>query len=211
MQWTESRESFLSAVAALPSLFDAVDDWTVPALGEWRAAGLAGHILRGVRTPVRYLAEPEPTAGPLRDAAAYYLAYLRWREEDPDAADAAVARRGMEEVSGLDPHQLTRELHEAEAAVKAALQGITGDRKITTPFGVMRVVDYLRTRTLEVTVHGLDLARAAGIDWHPPELAVADTLRLLAELARELGRGESLVLLLTGRTVPADAVLPVLR
>ena len=74
----------------------------------------------------------------------------------------------------------------------------------------MRIQDYLRTRTLEVTVHSLDLARATKVDWRPPETATEDAL-LLTEISLERGHGDQLLLALTGRNGTASEALPVLR
>ena len=40
---------------------------------------------------------------------------------------------------------------------------------VTTAGGGMRVSDYLPTRTFELTVHCLDIARATGLDFVPPD------------------------------------------
>jgi uncharacterized protein (TIGR03083 family) len=123
--------------------------------------------------------------------------------------DAEVAKRGIEEFAGIEPDQYSRLFRTAVAAARAALQGIHGDRKVATPFGAYRIQDYLRTRTFEVVVHSIDIARAAGIEWHPPDRAVNDALTLLVDLARLTGDAEGLLLALTGRDVsPDDPTMP---
>lgn len=211
MLWVEVHDTFLEAVEALTDLTDEISDYSVPALGSWDARALTGHMLRSVTAPVRHLANPEPDSGPLPSAAAYYLAYLEWRRADSDTADAEVAARGEHELDGIEPERFSSLFRASAAAARAALQGITGDRKVTTPFGAMRIQDYLRTRTLEVTVHGIDLARATGVDWSPPDTGTEDSLLLLTEISLQSGRGNQLLLALTGRDVDASAALPVLR
>ena len=210
MLWVEVHDTFLEAVEALPDLTEQISDFSVPALGEWDARALTGHMLRSVTAPVRHLADPEPEAGPLPSAADYYLAYLAWRRADSESADAEVASRGEHELDGIEPERFTSLFRASAAAARAALQGITGDRKVTTPFGAMRIQDYLRTRTLEVTVHGLDLARATDTPWTPPETGTETSLLLLTEISLQGGSGNELLLALTGRDV-ASQVLPVLR
>ena len=210
MLWVEVHDTFLEAVEALPDLTEQISDFSVPALGEWDARALTGHMLRSVTAPVRHLADPEPEAGPLPSAADYYLAYLEWRRADSESADAEVAARGEHELDGIEPDRFTSLFRASAAAARAALQGITGDRKVTTPFGAMRIQDYLRTRTLEVTVHGLDLARATNVAWTPPETGTETSLLLLTEISLQGGNGNELLLALTGRDV-VSGVLPVLR
>jgi hypothetical protein len=64
----------------------------------------------------------------------------------------------------------------------------------------MPLVDYLPTRTFELTVHSLDLARALGVD--PPEVltpAVTACCELAGGLAGRRPHAADLLLLLTGR------------
>jgi hypothetical protein len=70
---------------------------------------------------------------------------------------------------------------------------------VTTAGGGMRVSDYLPTRTFELTVHSLDIARATGLDFTPPTDALADTLALASASALRQGLGTDVLLALTGR------------
>ncbi len=124
--------------------------------------------------------------------------------------DAAVAARGRESVAALGD--------DAGAAFAAAadrvgdlLDGVDGSLVVATPIGSIRLADYLRTRVMELVMHGLDLATAIGVEWHPPRPALTDTLRLLAEAAVRVGRGEDLARLLGGRLEDPAEVLPVIR
>lgn len=203
MLWSEVHDDYLDVVDRLPDLIDQVKDFSVPGLGSWDLAGLCGHLLRSVRTPVRYLADPEPMDGPGIGAAQYLAAYLDRRRDDP-TLDSVVAQRGIDEFAGIDPGQFPRLFRTAASAARAALQGIQGARKVGTPYGTYRLQDYLRTRTFEAVVHSLDVANSAGIEWRPPQPAVNDALLLLVDLAQVTGRAESLLLRLTGRTAGLD-------
>lgn len=77
----------------------------------------------------------------------------------------------------------------------------SGDETVSTPFGRMRLADYLATRALELTVHSADLARALGIDL-PAETRAASVpaLRLCAELATDATAADALAAL-TGRSL----------
>ena len=65
----------------------------------------------------------------------------------------------------------------------------------------MRLRQYLPTRTFELVVHGLDIARAAGLP-NPGYSAglLTAVLELAAAAAVLGGRGPELLLALTGRT-----------
>ena len=65
--------------------------------------------------------------------------------------------------------------------------------------GTMALADYLRTRNLEVVVHGLDLAKALGLDWTPPRDSAADAFALLGEIAVDRGVANNVLPALTGR------------
>ncbi len=68
----------------------------------------------------------------------------------------------------------------------------------------MRLIDYLPTRTFELTVHTCDLAAALGQVVEVPEAAAAESLNLLGELAIRAGRAAPLLLAATGRgSLPA--------
>ena len=64
----------------------------------------------------------------------------------------------------------------------------------------MRLSNYLPTRSFELVVHGLDIARAARVaePGYPPEL-VTEVLQVAAAAAVLGGRGTELLLALTGR------------
>jgi hypothetical protein len=70
---------------------------------------------------------------------------------------------------------------------------------LTTVAGPMRLVDYLPTRTFELVVHGLDIARAAGVEATYPEPVVTQAVTLAGQVAVSTGRGPDLLLALTGR------------
>ena len=78
------------------------------------------------------------------------------------------------------------------------------DPLVTTVLGGMRLSNYLPTRSFELVVHGLDIARAAELPepGYPPEL-VTEVLQVAAAAAVLGGRGTELLLALTGRdTLP---------
>ena len=70
--------------------------------------------------------------------------------------------------------------------VEHLVAAASGDEVVATPFGRMRLADYLETRSLELTVHSADLARALGLDLTAETRAASvHALRLCADLATE--------------------------
>ena len=133
-----------------------------------------------------YLAAPTDAVD-VEDPAGYFVEVLLTTTHDEVAERGRVAGRAL----GEDPAGSVRQ-YAAEAT--AALAAADGSTVVKTPAGGMRLLDYLPTRTFELTVHSLDLIAAIGV--HRPLAAepVAAATRLSVELA--IRRGSALELLL---------------
>ncbi|PPH46473.1 mycothiol maleylpyruvate isomerase [Rathayibacter sp. AY1C9] len=186
---------FESAAAALIGLLAQVreDQWEQPGLGVWDVRGLAGHASRAVLTVEAYLLAPEPPEPTIEDALDYYAA-LAGNVADP----AAVARRGVEAglLLGDRPAQALAEA--AGRAVELVAAQRPG-RLVAVGGHAIELDEYLRTRLLELVVHTLDLSRATGIPHVLPAEAVEACIALTGGLAARAGRGEELLLALSGR------------
>ncbi|PYG02069.1 TIGR03083 family protein [Georgenia satyanarayanai] len=184
------------------------EDWERPALGVWDVRALVGHTTRALTTVVDYLAAAEPADGAdVLTAPEYFAAFAA--SPDKEAADDAVAARGRAAGVGLGsgPAARTAELVEE---VADALGGVAARRLVQTRFGHLRLEEYLRTRTFELVVHGLDLARALELpDGLLPAPAVAGALELATQTAAASGHGPHVLAALTGRSPlpPGFAVL----
>lgn len=172
-----------------------------PGLGIWSVRDLLGHTTRAYLTIESYLAAPESDAPWIASATDYFAAARR-------ATDASsVAARGVAAGVELGAHPGDMALTIARR-VEELVTASSGDETVSTPFGQMRLADYLATRALELTVHSADLARALGTDL-PAETRAASVpaLRLCAELATDATAAEALAAL-TGR--PLTGTLSVL-
>jgi len=188
-QFALAAGSFAQLVARLPS-----DSWQGPGLGEWDLRALVGHTSRSLITVSTYLATRAERED-VRTAADYYL------HVTPAALGidpAAVAERGR---------QAGRDLGDSPAAtvdslVDKALADVAaaGDPLIEVIGGLgIRLSTYLPTRTFELAVHGMDIARAAGVTYEPPDGVLAEATALAAQVAVASGHGEAVLLALTGR------------
>jgi uncharacterized protein (TIGR03083 family) len=179
----------------------------------WTVLELLCHIRIGAGRLAGMLAEPEPSPGPLVPAPGYYRPDQRFsavvnndRVEAAQRAAAGLAGRAAAQAFG----QVWRD---ALVLVERAPQ----ERVVLTRHGDrMLLAEFLRTRVLELAVHGLDLAVGLG---RPPWITdsaatvVQDLLlpgTAAAALRRESGWDQvTLIAKATGRlpTTPADAVL----
>jgi len=169
------------------------DQWELPGLGLWTVRSLVGHTSRAVQTVIDYLALDEPDTISIATAEQYYA------HVTPDAAaSAAVARRGIESglALGDDP---VRTIIAANKRVLVRLGEQRLDRRVAVRGGNMPLQEYLRTRLFELVVHTMDVERATRIRPAFPEGAVRDCARLAAGIAADAGRGEDLLLAMTGR------------
>src|SRR5207248_5485457 len=103
--------------------------------------------------------------------------------EDPVATIRGVGGRALDLVRSTDGD---------------ALIAIIGERG-------MRFEEYVRTRTLELVVHGIDLARAIGLALEPPLGPLGSTVELVADAGVRTGHGVDVLMALTGRA-PRDSI-----
>lgn len=176
-------------------------DWGRPALGEWDVRSLVGHTSRALSTIEVYLTKA-PTGPRTEGPVEYYLRMLS-SVTDPEERrrlDGAVAERGREAGVALGDDPALRVERLVERVVDL-VDRTPGDALLGTPAGTMTLAAYLPTRTFELAVHSLDLARSTGLDVPPGLLpAIASSCALAGALAGRLPSAPDLLLLLTGRT-----------
>jgi uncharacterized protein (TIGR03083 family) len=196
---TDSRSAFLSAadtfvaqVAAIP-----LEQLDGPGLGAWDLRALVGHTSRSLVTVETYLDQPAETLE-VATAADYYLLIAATGAASGDA----VTERGLQAGAALgdDPAGFVRDL---AVRVGAKMERYDASYLLTTIAGGMPLGEYLRTRTFELVVHGLDIGRACGVEPALDESALVETATLAAEVAVRSGQGPPLLAALTGRgTLP---------
>ncbi len=168
---------FVDAVAAVP--VERYETWWSD---EWRILDLIGHGNRANVLPVEYYERPVPVAG-----SDYVL---------PEN----IAERGRQAVRelGNDPVAAVGAASDRALAMVAVAPN---DAKVGTPFGEQMLDTYLRSRTAELVLHGLDL----GTKLDPPPEALVECGAFLVERAVRSGRGLEVVRALSGRGIlPTD-------
>lgn len=188
----DERVAYGEAAGWFRSLVDVVEGrWDEPGLGEWSVRDLVGHGSRSLVTVETYLdAEPGEVTLP---TAASYLGSIRGPASAPGVAERG---RAAGRAMGEDPAGFLAEL---DARVQAKVAAAPDDAFVGTPFGGMRLLDYLPTRTFELVVHGADLAAALAVPADPPTTSLRSALRLVAEVVADGGQGPDVLLALTGR------------
>jgi hypothetical protein len=186
-------ETYMAAVDWLLELLDRDEvelAWARPsALARYSTGGVAAHaVYGGVLRLVQYLGEPEPAADHPVTMADYYGPN---RVNDPDADDPlfVLLRDGAEKTARRGRAALVATGRAAREELAEILPGTPRDRAIPVvrvPGGTSPLADYLRTRVLEVVVHGDDVACSVEglVITDPPAAAVGVCLSLCLDLAR---------------------------
>ncbi|PZE61626.1 hypothetical protein DEJ24_05050 [Curtobacterium sp. MCPF17_001] len=205
-----TAQSFVDLVTALPSPVADPALWSSPALGVWDLRALVGHTNRALVTVSTYAAttieqDADPTtststSGTVLDDAAEYLQAATRTATDPDEVAARGVAAGA--ALGTDPEAAVTAARDQALAVLAAVP--SGTRISVVGGLLLPVEEYLRTRIVELVVHGGDVARAATaagapVSASPPAEAVVAATLLLAEVGARRGDGALLLAALTGR------------
>lgn len=179
--------------------------WTGPGLGEWNLRDLVGHASRSLVTVSTYLRTPlmggaEDSREDVTSAADYYV-QIRDYASTLGAADVAERGRQAGRDLGADPAAAV------DALVQQALSDVAAaDDPLIQVIGGLRIRlgNYLPTRTFELAVHGLDIARASGVALTLPEDVLTEAATLAARIAVRTGDGDALLLAMTGRVALPD-------
>ncbi len=193
--------TFISAARAFQALVAEVpeDAWDGPGLGDWDLRSLVGHAARSLITTATYSRVPADHED-LPDAPAYYAAIRAALTAD----SAAIVERGRQAGRDLgdDPVGAINEL----TASVTELVTVADDGLIQVIGGLgIRLHEYLDTRTFELAVHSIDIARAINEPFTLPDDVLVGALTLAARTAAAIGGGAALLAALTGRaTLPDD-------
>ena len=140
----------------------------------WTVAELFWHVTTAAGRVSGMLAEPEPEPEPepgtgdpraggpgLVSAAGYYQPDQRFSAAT-NADRIGSAQRGS---AGLGPAELRAEFDRAWPLAWAAARDARPGRRVRTRHGdLMLLTEFMRSRVLELAVHGLDLAAGTGRD-----------------------------------------------
>ena len=191
-----TREGFRQAATFFSDVAAEVrpDQWDTLALGEWSVRELVAHASRTFAS-VHDWASPQRTASRVEvpSPAGFYV-----RMFAPGGGNAGVMEQARESAQMLEG-DIATQVRAARADALAVLIEISDHHPVASRAGGMRFIDWLATRTVELTVHGLDLAAAIGSTAAPGEAALRTTFGVLSEIAIAQHKAPGLLLALTGR------------
>ena len=180
----------------------------------WTVAELAYHVRMTMGRLPGMLAAPEPAGSDLVSAAGYYRADQRFSKATNEGRIES-AQRGAAALAGAAAR--ARDVEVARRQAELALRDAPPGRVVTTRHGDrMLLTEFLRTRVLELAVHGLDLAAALDREpWVTVQAAEASEDLLLPPAAAGRLRAETgwdrvgLIARLSGRrpVTPAETEL----
>ena len=184
------------------------------ACAPWTVAELAYHVRMTMGRLPGMLAAPEPAGSDLVSAAGYYRADQRFSAAANEGRIES-AQRGAAALAGAAAR--ARDVEVARRQAELALRDAPPGRVVTTRHGDrMLLREFLRTRVLELAVHGLDLAAALDREpWVTAQAAHVTEDLLLPPAAAGRLRAQTgwdrvgLIARLTGRrpVTPAEAEL----
>ena len=219
VSWPRMRDprvvprAFLDAAGAAAEVLahpDVAAQWENDStLSMFSVAALAGHLLRGITVVEQYLEGPEPDGQPV--SAPEYFHVLGVSPDVSAPGNEAIRARGAQMAAG-GPSAVASEARAAASRLSAILPGLDLARRMRVVGDVViSVGEYLRTRVVELVVHGENLTASVGIaapSLRPETSSVA--IDTLVDLAR-LRHGDGAVLLALARrerdTVEALRVL----
>jgi uncharacterized protein (TIGR03083 family) len=168
-------EALSGTVLALPD-----DDFAKPTrLPAWSVKELLAHMYRGVDRINVALSQPVPATA-TADSVSY------WRSYDPATDGVDIADRSKELAaaydSGLD---LARGWDRMWPPALAGAAAADRRRLVATWGPALTLEEFLRTRVLEMTVHGMDLRSCLGLAVAPTREGLRITVGILLALLGE--------------------------
>lgn len=192
--YAQAAATAADVVARVPD-----DRWSDHGLGEWDLRALVGHTSLALVNVSTYVGRPARTED-ITSPQAYYVLDTARTGEGADAT--AVLQRGRDAGAALGDEPATA-FRELAGEATAGLSAVHADDLVETIAGGIRVGSYVATRTVELVVHGLDIAAAARVPAAFSHHALGEAAAVLVRTGVELGHGPGLLAALTGRgTLP---------
>ncbi len=176
------------ATAAVVGSPEVAAAWSAPsALADYRVGELAAHTLVATARLELVLGEEQRPGATVVDLPTFYGTN---RVDDPSITDAGhhpLIRAVAGESAGRGPEAVARELRSTLDRLRPALAGADLGRLVSVlnvRNGATPLEEYLRTRVVELVVHGDDLAASVGLPYEVPPVAADVVLDACLALAR---------------------------
>ena len=174
-----------AAVVGSPEVATAWDD--ASALVGYRVGELAAHTLLATARLEAVLTEEGRADPVVVDLAGFYGPNRVDGPADADAGLHPLVRAAAADAAGPGPAVVAEELRDVLDRLRGPLAAADPARLVSVVNvrrGATRLDTYLRTRVVELVVHGDDLAASVALAYEPPPAAVDVTLGVCLELAR---------------------------
>jgi uncharacterized protein (TIGR03083 family) len=150
-------DAFRDAVGRTSRLWRSIDNPNAPTPRlDWTAAETAAHVVGDLRDYTQALTRHVNG----------YMTHANPPMESPSKLSAKVNARHLEEIPERDLHQLADMLEDAALAYVAVASSADLSADIATPNGLVIAPSTMTCLLLgEQVVHGLDIARSAGVPW----------------------------------------------
>jgi len=206
-----TRSAYLDAADAavgllgLDALHDHWDDESI--LTGWPTSVLAGHLARSLLQVEWFLDAEEPPTDTVT-AVDYYSALLGVR--DPSSALNQGVRARSEETAAVGWAVLASETASCAERLRARLGAEPEARRVDAFGRPMLLDEYLRTRLIELSVHGDDLAESLGVPSPIPPASMDVATDVLVDVARRTKGSLAVLRALTRRERDDSEALRVL-
>jgi uncharacterized protein (TIGR03083 family) len=194
---------------------EVVQRWAEPsALTGYSIGGLVGHVAAAVGWLGPLLETTDPGGEvPVWSVADYLAPFPVHSQADLEGPLHTAARAQGERSAQRGPKETLTRFVERFDTVVTRLAGDNLDRTVdlrpTLPAAI-RLGDFLRTRVVELVVHGDDLAASIGVTAEPPADAMAVATEALVAVAVSTHGPIAVLRALARRERSTDSVFPVL-
>ncbi len=162
--------------------------WEAPsALAGYRVGELAAHSLLATARLEVVLGEDPPASGTVVDLPGFYGSNRVDDPSDTEAGHHPFIRAMAADAAGRGATAVADELLAVLDRLRPTLADEDPARLVpvlNVRDGATPLLDYLRTRVVELVVHGDDLAVSVGLPYEAPAAAVDVTLGVCLELSR---------------------------
>lgn len=191
--------TFVTSAAWLADVVEQVPAASLdnPGLGEWSMHELIAHAMRAITTATDSMQSASDTSSQPSFATA--VAYVRTTAAVEDV-HAQVAERGRNSAFELPRTDIADTVRNELANATGLMRHAPLPNVVKCFGGTIPLDEYLRTRILELIVHGRDIQRAnANFSLGTPNDGLRIAIELLHELHPSTGINERELDLLTGR------------
>lgn len=190
--WAGVVSAFFDAgttIAALLRSEAVAAQWSEPSvLHGYTVGAVAAHVVQATERVVAVLQEDEPE-GQVADIPEFYGANRVSVDTDPEQGLHAAVRSSALRLADRGRDNVVERLDRCLRDLAPRLEAAGAERRVgvlQVPDGAATLDGYLRTRIVELVVHGDDIAQSVGVTLEPPPAAMDLALDVCLQMARAM-------------------------